>query len=75
MFLAEIVVINERLRQLSYTNLVSNYTNHVVLMSFLSTVDQYAYITRHVSPAVAYWTHMLGVMGSNPGRIKTFFFL
>jgi hypothetical protein len=46
----------------------------VVLMSSLSNVNQYPYVKRRVSAVVAYWTHMHGVMGANPGRVEAFFF-
>jgi hypothetical protein len=36
--------------------LVSNYTNHIVLMYFLSIVNQDGYVIRCVSSVVAYWT-------------------
>jgi hypothetical protein len=51
----------------------SNYTNRVVLMSSLSAVNQYGYITWCVNCVVAHWTRVLGLMGSNAGQVKTFF--
>jgi hypothetical protein len=53
--------------------LVFNYTNHVVLISSLSTVNQYKYVTRHVSSMVAYRTCVLGVMDQNLVKSNIFF--
>jgi hypothetical protein len=43
-------------------------------MSSLSDVNQYQNITMRVSSVAVYGTRTHGVMGSNPGEIKTFFF-
>jgi hypothetical protein len=50
--------------------LVFHCTNHVVLMSSLTIVNQYEYVPRRVTSVVAYWTLMLGVMRSKPDQVK-----
>jgi hypothetical protein len=49
--------------------LVCNKTNHVVLISSLSTKNQYQYVTKKVRSAVAYWSRRNWVAGSNARQI------
>jgi hypothetical protein len=58
-------ITNKRLWELSWQLLVSSYTNHVVLISSLSKLNQPQHVTMRVSSVAAYWSRTCGIPGSN----------
>jgi hypothetical protein len=57
---------------LTWTTLVSSYTNHVVLMTSLRNINQQRYVTRRVSSAMAYWTRPHGLWDRILAKSKLF---
>lgn len=55
---------------ITYTTFVSNYKNHVVLMSSLRNAKQYSHVTSSVASVVAHCTRMHG--SRNINRVFSF---
>jgi hypothetical protein len=67
------LLIKDYISYLTQTTLFPNYTNHVVLMSSLSNLNQYQHSIGRVFSVLTYWTRTHGVTGSNRGDVEISF--